>query len=128
MYTMDNYQFNAQKFKNHNLSPIENLMMSILGLASETGEIAEAIKHAEFHDHPLDHDNLKKELGDLLWYLTNVCSHYGWSLEDIAQLNIKKLSARYPNGFSAERSLNREENLAKVYDEEEGYTQGVDPR
>lgn len=104
---MDHYQQVAENFRNHDLSVTEERFMCVLGLASETGEIAEAIKHAEFHGHPLDTDNLKKECGDLLWYLSCLVSHYGWSLEQVAEENIQKLSKRYPKGFDKQRSINR---------------------
>jgi NTP pyrophosphatase (non-canonical NTP hydrolase) len=115
MYTMDNYQSAASKFRNNDLGPFEERMMCVLGLASEAGEIAEAIKHAEFHGHNLDHDNLKKELGDLLWYIAALCNHYGWSLDTVAGLNIDKLSKRYPKGFESQRSINRVEHLQQPF-------------
>lgn len=113
MWTMNNYQVAAEKFRNTELSPERERMMCVLGIASETGEIAEAIKHAEFHGHTLDHNNLKLELGDLLWYLSALCSHYGWSLGAIAEANIHKLSTRYPDGFDPRRSRDRIENVTQ---------------
>jgi NTP pyrophosphatase (non-canonical NTP hydrolase) len=110
MYTMDLYQQAALRSRNNDLDPFSERMMLLSGLASETGEIAEAIKQSEFHGHPLDHDNLKKELGDLLWYLSGMAHHFGWTLEEIASRNIEKLQKRYPNGFNSNDSINRIEN------------------
>ncbi len=82
------------------------------------GVHAEDMKHELFHKHPKGHEiekpkltreNRKEELGDILWYLTWMCSEFGFSLEEVARSNISKLRARYPDGFSVERSINRKE-------------------
>lgn len=79
-----------------------------LGLAGEAGEVADYIKKVVGHNHPLDRDTLVKELGDVLWYVAEICSTVGVDMADVAQRNIDKLRARYPEGFSTERSINRE--------------------
>jgi len=58
--------------------------------------------------HPLDKEKLAKELGDIAWYLAETAHSIGYSLEDILQMNIDKLKARYPEGFDSERSILRE--------------------
>ena len=70
-----------------------------LGLAGETGEVIELIKKSQFHGKGLDIDELAKELGDVLWYVSAICTQVGLSLEDVAERNIDKLMNRYPNGF-----------------------------
>lgn len=85
------------------------LMYTALGLNGEAGETAELIKKALFHGHELDGDKIKKELGDVLWYTAVMADALGLSLEAIAQQNIDKLAARYPEGFSHERSRNRDD-------------------
>lgn len=107
MISFDEYQGRILRFRNKTLEGPDEIQMLILGLASETGEIAEAIKHTLYHNHDLDFNNLRKELGDLLWYLTTIATHYGWTLEQIALLNIEKLNKRYPNGFTSHDSINR---------------------
>jgi NTP pyrophosphatase (non-canonical NTP hydrolase) len=80
------------------------------GLASETGEINEILKKVFFHGHEMDTAtviHLKKETGDLLWYIALLCHAMGWNMADVLQTNIDKLRARYPEGFSTERSINR---------------------
>lgn len=78
-----------------------------LGLAGESGEVADLIKKHLGHGHSLDKGKLTKELGDVLWYIAVLSSEVGMSLEEVAEANLAKLRARYPEGFSTERSLNR---------------------
>ena len=83
-----------------------------LGLVNEAGEVAGKIKKV-FRDkdgviNGETRSALKAELGDVLWYLAEAASAAGISLEEIAQLNVDKLRQRYPEGFSQERSINRE--------------------
>lgn len=78
-----------------------------LGLAGEAGEIADLLKKHEGHRHVLCRDALREELGDLLWYVAAVATTYGIDLDVVALLNVDKLHARYPDGFSEEASRNR---------------------
>jgi NTP pyrophosphatase (non-canonical NTP hydrolase) len=78
-----------------------------LGLTGEAGEAADLVKKWYAHGHPLDSEKLKKELGDILWYVAGQATANGWTLADVATTNIEKLTARYPEGFSTERSLER---------------------
>lgn len=80
------------------------------GLASEAGEINELYKKHYFHFHPWSpefEEHLKKEHGDLAWYFALSCYANRWDPAEILQMNIDKLKARYPDGFSTERSMNR---------------------
>lgn len=85
------------------------LLNYALGLTGESGEVADLVKKYSFHGHHISDDEVKKELGDVLWYLSQIARLAGLSLEDIAQANINKLKKRYPEGFSTECSINREE-------------------
>lgn len=78
-----------------------------LGLAGESGEVADAIKKAIYQGHVLDADHLKEELGDICWYISLGCKCLGVSLSSVMQGNIDKLKRRYPHGFSPEESINR---------------------
>jgi len=75
------------------------LTLGALGLAGEAGEVVDIIKKDLFHDRPLDHDDIKKELGDVAWYLAALCTAAGFNFEDVLQANIDKLKARWPDGF-----------------------------
>ncbi|SDM17828.1 nucleoside triphosphate pyrophosphohydrolase family protein [Bacillus sp. OK048] len=78
-----------------------------LGITGEAGEVADLIKKAVFHGHAIPKDAIKKELGDVLWYLSQIARLAGLTLEEVATGNIEKLMKRYPDGFSRERSVNR---------------------
>jgi NTP pyrophosphatase (non-canonical NTP hydrolase) len=82
----------------------------VLGLSSESGEINEIIKKWLFHGHPMDEAtliHLQKELGDLAWYFALCCFAFDMAPAGVLATNIAKLKARYPQGFSTERSMNR---------------------
>lgn len=70
-----------------------------LGIAGEAGEVADLIKKWEYHGTDKDANQLVKELGDVLWYVAGICNFYGFSMDDVAQANLDKLAARYPEGF-----------------------------
>jgi NTP pyrophosphatase (non-canonical NTP hydrolase) len=85
-------------------------MNALSGMMSETGEVAEIIKKHFFHHHPMDDASrmhLKKEMGDQMWYWVVMCYAFDFDPAEILAINITKLIARYPEGFSTERSLNR---------------------
>jgi NTP pyrophosphatase (non-canonical NTP hydrolase) len=83
------------------------LAIAGLGLAGEAGEVVDYLKKVVGHGHKLDRDKLVKELGDVLWYVAEICSAINADMSDVAQQNIDKLKDRYPDGFSSERSINR---------------------
>lgn len=78
------------------------------GMAAEVGEI-HGIYQKAHQGHEIDPEELKKEVGDVLWMIAEYCTVQGWTLEEVAQANIDKLLGRYPNGFEENRSINREE-------------------
>tara|TARA_R110001632_G_scaffold27984_3_gene74871 strand:- start:413 stop:730 length:318 start_codon:yes stop_codon:yes gene_type:complete len=64
-----------------------------LGLCGETGEVAEKVKK-QVRDGVFNRHEVAKELGDVLWYLANLSSDIGYNLDEIAAMNIDKLSSR----------------------------------
>jgi NTP pyrophosphatase (non-canonical NTP hydrolase) len=80
-----------------------------MGIAGEAGEVVDHLKKVVFHGHELDKDKLEEELGDLMWYVATLANTAGLSLEQIAANNVDKLRRRYPDGFSKERSINRQD-------------------
>lgn len=80
-----------------------------MGLSGEAGEVTDLIKKELFHGHPTDREEVKNELGDLMHYVAGLVTMYNLTLEEVATGNIEKLMKRYPEGFSPERSVNRNE-------------------
>ncbi len=86
---------------------IDKLTLSALGLAGESGEVADSIKKVLYQGHHLDIMHTIEELGDVLWYLTLTCNAVECTLEDVMNVNVAKLHKRYPNGFESARSIHR---------------------
>lgn len=82
---------------------------AIMGLCGEVGECADIVKKHHFQGHELDHEKLKDELSDVCWYVALLATALGLSLEEVMLHNVEKLKKRYPDGFSKERSIHREE-------------------
>lgn len=92
--------------------PPERLLTAALGITAEGGEFAEIIKKIIFQGKPVDEHtiyHMKRELGDVMWYITQACIALECSLEDVIYMNIEKLESRYPDGFDSFRSNNRNE-------------------
>ena len=104
--TLNEYQLAAQRTSNtHTLTgKLEN---GLLGLFGEGGEMADLFKKNQFQGHDLDFTHMAKELGDVLWYVAEIATGLQMTLDEIAQMNIDKLRARYPDGFDPDRSLHR---------------------
>lgn len=85
------------------------LLNAALGLAGEAGEFADSVKKIEFHGHTLDQQALLHELGDVLWYVAQACTALDLDMSAVMEANIAKLRKRYPEGFSFERSINRQD-------------------
>lgn len=84
------------------------ILNACLGLSGEVGEFNDMIKKWIFHEKELDINHLEKECGDILWYIALMCNSFGWNLDEIMQMNIDKLKARYPEGFDTVKANNRE--------------------
>lgn len=82
-------------------------LVSALGLCGEAGEVGDYLKKVYGHGHQLSLDVLEKELGDCLWYLSDLCTKFDLKLSDVAETNVKKLKKRYPQGFNPVHSQNR---------------------
>jgi NTP pyrophosphatase (non-canonical NTP hydrolase) len=87
----------------------DRLLVGALGLCGEAGEVAENLKKALYHDHPMDKLALRNELGDVLWYWAVLCDTLGFTIDEVIEANVEKRRVRYPNGFSPERSLHRDD-------------------
>ena len=91
--------------------PTERMLTAALGLSAEAGEFTEVIKKIMFQGKPVNEENmfhLKRELGDIMWYFMQACMALDVSPEEIIEMNVDKLKARYPGGeFDVHFSENR---------------------
>ena len=86
---------------------IPELLTASVGLSAESGEFTEVVKKLIFQGKPLTEDNIfhmKRELGDVCWYLSVACTALNTTLDEILIMNVEKLSARYPDGFEIIKS------------------------
>ena len=93
--------------------PSERLLTAAVGLCAESGEFTEVVKKIVFQGKPVNNDNmfhLKRELGDIMWYVMQACMGLGVSLDEVVEMNVEKLLSRYPEGaFDVHFSENRKQ-------------------
>ena len=93
--------------------PTQRLLTAAVGMSAEAGEFTEVVKKIVFQGKPVNEDNLfhlKRELGDIMWYVAQACIGLNISINDVLDMNVEKLSARYPEGtFDVHYSENRKE-------------------
>ena len=92
---------------------VPRLMTAAFGISAEAGELVEIIKKIFLQGKPYNEENvihMKKEAGDILWYMSQLCIALDTTFEELMEINYQKLSARYPEGtFSVYKSENRVE-------------------
>lgn len=103
------YQKLAMTTLNKELSKREILINGVMGLCGESGEVIDLVKKWYAQGHELDREKLVKELGDVAWYLAEIATAIGVTLDEVLTGNIEKLKARYPDGFSTADSINRKD-------------------
>ena len=93
--------------------PSERLLTAAVGMSAEAGEFTEIVKKIIFQGKPVNDENLfhmKRELGDIMWYVAQACMGLNVSLDEVIEMNVHKLMARYPGGeFDVHHSENRVE-------------------
>ena len=112
----DYISFNSRCFeiqKGDDGIPINRLITAALGMSSESGEFTEVVKKIVFQGKPYTEDNrfhMKRELGDVMWYVAQACMSLDTTIDEIIEMNVDKLKARYPGGeFDVHYSENRQE-------------------
>ena len=105
--TPNEYQKVAMTTLNSQLTRKDVLINAVMGLCGESGEAIDIVKKHLHQGHDLDREKLIKELGDIAWYLAEAATALDIDLETVLERNIEKLRSRYPEGFSAERSIHR---------------------
>lgn len=106
----DSYQELALRTLNPSLSQHDILINGVMGLCGEAGEAIDIVKKHLAQGHELDRDALIDELGDIAWYLAESAHALDCTLSEVLSRNINKLRQRYPEGFSTEQSLRRNES------------------
>lgn len=94
---------------NHTTEADKTLDMCAMGVAGEAGEFADLLKKIRYQGHEFDREHLIKELGDVMYYVAVAAFTMNARLTDVMEANVEKLKKRYPDGFSVDRSVNREE-------------------
>ena len=96
-----------------NGADVHHLLTAALGLTAESGEFTEVVKKIILQGKPYNEDNvfhMKRELGDICWYLAQACMALDTTFDEIIEMNVDKLKARYPGGeFDVHKSENRRE-------------------
>ena len=91
--------------------PVERLLTAAVGMSAESGEFIEVVKKMIFQGKPVNEENLfhlKRELGDVMWYVAQACMALDTSFDEIVEMNVEKLKKRYPGGeFDVHKSENR---------------------
>jgi len=92
---------------------VTQLLTAALGLTAESGEFTEVVKKIIFQGKPYSEENvfhMKRELGDICWYLAQACMALDTTFDEVIEMNVEKLQARYPGGnFDVHYSENRKE-------------------
>ena len=92
---------------------IPRLLTAALGLTAESGEFTEVVKKIILQGKPYNDENkfhMKRELGDICWYLAQACMALDTTFDEVIEMNVDKLKARYPGGeFDVHNSENRKE-------------------
>ncbi len=103
------YQKLAMTTLNPALDEKDVLINSVMGLCGEAGEAIDIVKKWLAQGHELNKEALIKELGDVAWYLAEAATALHVPLNEVLEGNINKLKKRYPQGFSVEKSMERQE-------------------
>jgi len=108
----DAFVYRVQELKDEGCE-IQRLLTASVGICAEGGEFMEIVKKIAFQGKPYTEENvfhMKRELGDIMWYMAQACIGLGVSFEELVEMNVEKLEARYPGGsFDVHYSENRKE-------------------
>lgn len=111
MKTFNKYQKEAAKTIPADFNSETMIDNAVYGLCGEVGECVDRLKKVKFQGHPNDREHLIYEIGDVLWYLAEMATGAGLTLEEIAEKNIQKLRKRYGDSFNSDKSVNRKDDM-----------------
>ena len=103
----------ASELDIENDADVPRLLTAALGLTAESGEFTEVVKKILLQGKPYNEENvfhMKRELGDICWYLAQACMALDTTFDEVIEMNVDKLKARYPGGeFDVHKSENRKD-------------------
>ena len=99
-YDADTYQLERAAHNRGHVEPTDAMIIYTLGLNGEAGEVADLFKKHIAHGRTLDRTELLHELGDVLWYLSQIAHVNGITMSEIMKANTDKIRARHPEGFT----------------------------
>ena len=106
----DAFEYRIQELRGEGFET-HRLLTAAVGMSAEAGEFTEVVKKIIFQGKPVNEENmfhLKRELGDIMWYVAQACMGLNVSLDEVIEMNVDKLKARYPGGeFDVHQSENR---------------------
>jgi NTP pyrophosphatase (non-canonical NTP hydrolase) len=108
----DAFEYRIQELRGEGFET-HRLLTASVGMCAEAGEFTEIVKKIVFQGKPVTEENMwhmKRELGDIMWYVAQACMGLNISLDEIIEMNVEKLVTRYPGGeFDVHYSENRQE-------------------
>jgi|TARA_B100001094_G_scaffold331229_1_gene398857 NTP pyrophosphatase (non-canonical NTP hydrolase) len=108
----DAFEYRIQELRGEGFET-HRLLTASVGMCAEAGEFTEIVKKIVFQGKPVTEENMwhmKRELGDIMWYVAQACMGLNISLDEIIEMNVEKLATRYPGGeFDVHYSENRQE-------------------
>lgn len=108
----DAFEYRIQELRGEGFET-HRLLTASVGMCAEAGEFTEIVKKIVFQGKPVTEENMwhmKRELGDIMWYVAQACMGLNISLDEIIEMNVEKLATRYPGGeFDVHYSENRKE-------------------
>ena len=108
----DAFEYRIQELRGQGFDT-HRLLTAAVGMSAEAGEFTEVIKKILFQGKPVTEENpfhLKRELGDIMWYVAQACIGLDTTIDEIIEMNVEKLESRYPGGsFDVHYSENRKE-------------------
>jgi NTP pyrophosphatase (non-canonical NTP hydrolase) len=106
---LNEYQKKALRTACEYDTELDMMLNGLMGLNGEAGECIDILKKYMYQGHKFDKEKMLDELGDVLWYISLSAQAIGKTLDEVAIHNIEKLEKRFPEGFSSDKSINREE-------------------
>ena len=106
---INQYQELSVRTMNNKLTASEKVDNMVYGITGEWGEVVDLLKKHKFQGHELIKPKLTEEIGDVMFYIANLCTLYSIDMRNLLHINYNKLLNRYPDGFSENKSVNRED-------------------